>query len=202
MRSSKQILEQVVDTLRAAQVGLEDARAGDPVRRSAGIRNLVVFGRAVTNVLQNLRATEPEFDKWYEPRQRQMRGDPLLRYFYELRTQILKRGELPTNRTTHVRHFDSARDMRRMGPPPKGAKGFFIGDRLGGSGWEVELPDGTTERFYVNLPPEIGVTVVTLLDAPTEHLGQPLGTSDPAELGQRYIDYLTELVRSARATFG
>ena len=53
-----------------------------------------VFGRAVTNVLQHLRSFDPydegAFDRWYEPWVTEMRTDPLLRYFYELRSAFLK----------------------------------------------------------------------------------------------------------------
>lgn len=67
-RSTATILRDVADTLRTAQLGLKDVcSTAEPGRRLPGLRNLVVFGRAVTNVLQNLRSTEPEFDRWYQP---------------------------------------------------------------------------------------------------------------------------------------
>jgi hypothetical protein len=61
-----------------------------------GLRNLIVFGRAVTNILQNLRSVvgAKTFDEWYMPLQEEMRDDELLKYFYELRTEILKEGSL------------------------------------------------------------------------------------------------------------
>ena len=43
-----------------------------------------------------------------------------------------------------------------MGAPPSGAKAFFVGDQLGGTGWEIELPDKTTEKYYVDFPAEFG----------------------------------------------
>ena len=43
-----------------------------------------------------------------------------------------------------------------MGAPPSGAKAFFVGDQLGGTGWEIELPDKTIEKYYVDFPAEFG----------------------------------------------
>ena len=44
-----------------------------------------------------------------------------------------------------------------FGPQPPGATSFFIGDELGGTGWEVPQPDGSTEKvLYFDLPEEIG----------------------------------------------
>ncbi len=56
-------------------------------------RLLVEFGRAVTNVLQNIRTYDRDrFDRWYEPIQKQMASDPLLKHFYKIRSEILKEG--------------------------------------------------------------------------------------------------------------
>ena len=58
-----------------------------------GFVAVVVFGRAVTNALQNLRSFDRQaFDAWYEPWRREMQNDALLRWFYVLRSEILKRS--------------------------------------------------------------------------------------------------------------
>ena len=60
--------------------------------------------------------------------------------------------------------------------PPEGANGFFIGDNLGGSGWEVYLPDGSTEKYYVAMLDEIQSQIQVNLhfpDPPKRHDGQP-----------------------------
>lgn len=44
--------------------------------------------------------------------------------------------------------------FRHLKAPPH-AKGFSIGDTIGGSGWEVETEVGATEKFYVQLPETI-----------------------------------------------
>ena len=181
--------------------GLADLSSGDPNRRVAGLHNLVVFGRAVTNVLQNLRSTEPDFDAWYAPHRAEMEGDPLLKYLYTLRSEILKEGILPLAVSTHIRQLRFPEDLARLGPPPPNAKGFFIGDSIGGSGWEVELADGRTEKYYARLPADIGGATVHLPDAPATHMGRPLKGNDVTTIGGAYVAYLRKLVMDAEHRF-
>jgi hypothetical protein len=61
---------------------------------STEIKHITVYGLATTHVLQNLRRVgRAEFDEWYAPIREWMKGDPLMRYFYTLRSRILKEGE-------------------------------------------------------------------------------------------------------------
>ena len=71
---------------------------------------LVVFGRAVANVLQNLPSTVgvEAFNEWYEPIQTQMREDLLLRFFYRLRSEILKQGTLHTSTSIYISHLNTS----------------------------------------------------------------------------------------------
>jgi len=131
-RTSAEILRAARQTLATAEKGLADVSSGDPNRRVAGLHNVVVFGRAVTNVLQKLRSTEPGFDAWYGPHRAQMEGDPLLKYLYRLRSEILKEGILPLSTSMHIHRLRFPDDIARLGPPPPNAKSFFIGDNLGG----------------------------------------------------------------------
>lgn len=150
--SVEAILRATDETLQSAEWGLADLLGQDPRRRMSGLRNLVVFGRAVTNALQNLRtAVGPDrFDAWYSARQEEMRTDELMRYFYVLRSQILKEGSVGEVRMSLSMSATGTELMTVMQQkPPPGAKGFFIGDHLGGSGWHVELPDGTTTTYFL-----------------------------------------------------
>lgn len=141
-RTTQTILRDTEETLNTAKFGLQDFLNGPPERKMPGLRNLIVFGRAVTNVLQNLRSTEPAFDEWYAPYQKEMSDDKIMKHIYRMRSIILKQGTLKTSVGVHIKSF-SSEDIKRFGPPPVGAKRFFIGDQIGGTGWEVELPDGT-----------------------------------------------------------
>lgn len=200
-KTTNEVLRRARDTLNTARLGLKDV-LGAPDRRLGGLRNLVVFGRAVTNVLQNLRATETRFDQWYSPYVAQMTADPLLRYLYELRTQILKEGALRTSSSMYISEFEFPRDMQRLGPPPAGARAFFMGDKSGGSGWEIAIADGSVEKFYVDIPGDIATVTVTLPAAPSMHLGHFLLNRNIETIAQAYFDYLSEMVASAEREFG
>jgi hypothetical protein len=102
MRESTGILRRARETLALARRGLAEVR-GHPASRVAGLHNVVVFGRSVSFVLQTLRGVdEARFDKWYAPWQAEMRADPLLNYFSELRTEILKEGLPPVSASVHI----------------------------------------------------------------------------------------------------
>jgi len=132
-RTTKIILKEAEDTLFTARLGLDLVKGKDPKPRIAGLRNLVVFGRAVTNVLQNLRSTVGgAFDDWYQPKVEEMKKDHVLKYFYKLRSQILKQGTVNTTGSMSLSGNPMA--LMKMYQAPPGAKGFFIGDTLGGCG--------------------------------------------------------------------
>ena len=171
-RDASAILQDAAETLRTAEWGLADLLGKDPRRRMPGLRNLIVFGRAVTNVLQNLRSVvgKENFDAWYSERQDEMRRDELLRYFYERRSEVLKEGTLgQVGSSVYIEELNSAELQPLMQNPPPGARGFFIGDQLGGSGWEVALPDGTTDKYYVALPEDLSRRIKTALHFRTPH---------------------------------
>jgi hypothetical protein len=204
-RDAAAILRDAAETLETAEIGLSDLLdRANPPRRVPGLRNLIVFGRAVTNVLQNLRTpVGPGFNEWYAPIQQQMANDELLTYFYRLRSVVLKQGSMPpVGSSMNVEHLDSGEIQAVMQHPPLGARGFFIGDVLGGSGWEVELPDGSTDKYYVALPGDLQVTTTLHFDRPPiTHAGQPLEDTSIEALAQHYVDYLRRLVHEATATF-
>lgn len=201
-KTTQDILRQAADTLATAKLGLRDVLEGGPSRRLGGLRNLIVFGRAVTNVLQNLRSTEDGFDAWYEPYVAEMKGDPLLHYFYKLRSEILKEGTLRTGSSLYIHHLDFPKDIQRLGPPPAGAGAFFMGDQAGGSGWEIAIGNGEVEKFYVDIPGDLAKSEVHLLDAPREHRGSVIADTRIETLSLLFFEYMSGIVQSARQRFG
>ena len=102
-----------------AALGLEDFQQGTtPARRLAGIRNAVVWGRAVTNVLEHIRTFERDaFNAWYAPRSAALQARPDFKYLYELRSQILKEGlPLGTAGSAYIGHLNTA-DLAQMAKP-------------------------------------------------------------------------------------
>lgn len=98
------VLQRAREALQVARQALQDAR--DPQRRPAALRNVVVFGRSVSNIIENLRSRVEQFDEWYKPLSEGMARDPLLKFFYNLRSQILKQGELGTTNYAYVERLD------------------------------------------------------------------------------------------------
>lgn len=154
-RDPKLVLENIRQTLDAARFGYDDLMGEDPRRRHIGLRNFVVFGRAVTNVIQTLRSVDPDFDAWYAPIQADLRADPIARYFYQLRSEILKEGSTNIGIAIEINRFNLADLQPLMKNPPPGAQSFFVGDQRGGSGWQIVNADGSTEAYYVALPDNI-----------------------------------------------
>ena len=76
--------------LRMVQLSLRDMQEADQDRILLGFLGVVVFGRSMTFVMQNLRSHDQEaFNSWYAPWQEEMKSDPLMRYFSDLRTKVI-----------------------------------------------------------------------------------------------------------------
>jgi hypothetical protein len=200
-RETAEILRDAQETLKTAFVGLRDLIEGPPPRKTSGLRNVIVFGRAFTNVLQGLRSTEPGFETWYKEYVDEMKNDPLMLYFYQLRSLILKKGILETGVRAYVKRLFPG-DMARFGPPPPFAKAFFIGDELGGTGWEIELPDGTKTKYYVEIPSEIGSVTLHFPRPPDRHLGKKINDTSVENLSRLYLGYLDRMSEDAKQKFG
>jgi hypothetical protein len=92
-------------------------------------------------------------------------------------------------------------DIRKFGPPPTGAKAFFIGDSIGGTGWEVELPGGEVVKYYVSIPEGAGISVSeTFHDFPVAKHPE-LSDRTVQEMVEDYVVKLEALVRRARQRF-
>jgi hypothetical protein len=190
--------------LATAQRGLSDLVGADPEQRPMGIYNVAVFGRSVTLVLQNLRTLDRQgFNAWYAPFEAEMAKDPLLAFFKKLRNEILKEGPPTVGTSMYIEHLDGRNMARLTANPPPGARGFFIGDQLGGSGWEVEMPDGSLAKYYVKLPSDIRIQMsLHLPDPPAEHVGKPVPDTSIETLSRLYVAYLSDLVEQAERHFG
>lgn len=196
-----EILRRAEDTLRTARHGFDDLTGADRSRRFTGLRNLIVFGRSFTWVLQNLRSVVPDrFDSWYEPERQRMASDPLMRYFVDARNELEKQGKLNVATKISIHSFSPSGDMKKFGTPPAGAKGFFIGDQNGGTGWEVELADGKTEKFYVALPETVGDVTQHFSSFPEAKAPELAGKTVEA-LCALYLDRLDDLLDRARDHF-
>jgi hypothetical protein len=144
----------------------------------------------------------PDFDQWYRQKEETMKADPVMKYFSNLRTEIEHKARTPTSQSAHINRF-TPDDLKRF-PKPPNATGFFIGDSSGGSGWTVTKSDGSTERYYVDLPSDIGQSQMMLPpDAPSRMPGEVPGKGDLSaqDLVAVYLGKVEEIVREARQRF-
>ena len=192
-RTAKEILFEAEQHLRVAKFGLSDMR-GKPERRHAGLYNAIVFGRSATFALQNLRSVVDGFDEWYEPKQQEMKSDVLMTYFNETRRQIEHAAKGPAIRFGARIHLPDTEFIKQSRPP--NAVHFFIGDMNGGSGWVVKNADGTTEKFYVDLPETVAKVEIKLRDAPGEQADKPA-----ADVVSEYLTKIEALIGEAKARF-
>jgi hypothetical protein len=174
----------------------------DPKKRLAGLMNLTIWGVSVTSVLQTLRHIEPDFDQWYKKYSAEMLSDPLMRYFWILRSEILKEGKLNVSTFIHIKHLTSL-DFDRIPKPPSNVKvkEFFMGDNLGGSGYVIQQPDGSDEKYYVEIPSDIMTVSLHFPDPPEMHLEKKLLEHSVESLSRLYLDYLQRMVKDAKARF-
>jgi hypothetical protein len=203
-RDAADVLRRARKLLDTARFGLTDLEGDDPARRIPGLHNVIVFGRAVTFTLQNLRTIDADaFDAWYIPRQKEMQADPLMKHFNRLRTELEKEGGADTIGSMRLEYLNSDDIAALMANPPPGANHFFIGDAAGGSGWEVALPDGTTAKYYVQLPSTVRVqTSMNLPNPPPKHLGRPIEDQSALGLARLYLAYIGGLLVDAERRFG
>jgi hypothetical protein len=167
--------------LAMTEVGYADAISEDPRRRRPGLLNLFTYGRNATMALQTMKSLDDGFAEWWRPYQEKMASDPLMHYFNRTRTEIEHEGALPTSTVTHIKHLDGPilQELDRHAPPNT-VSTFFGEGATGGNGWEVRMPDGSTEKVYFSLPESVGVSTLYLRDPPTQHDDQPISESRTA----------------------
>ncbi len=196
----QEIIERADDTLRAAFMGLDMMNSASGKTKKLGLRNVLTFARSVTFVLQNLSGKDPRFESWYSPHQEAMKHDQVFCFFRDARNNLEKQGRLETKHSTNVHFFGSEVMAQFEKQRPPGAESFFIGDNLGGSGWEIKLPSGEKEKFYVNMPEEIATVELQF----SGHLAEKyLESNDQTvvEHSKYVLNRLSLLVDDARLFF-
>jgi hypothetical protein len=157
--------------------------------------------------IQTMKNTDPAFASWWEPYQVRMKTDPLMQFFNKTRTEVLHEGELATSNYTVIGAEGPVdmgavmQELSRHAPPNTVAT--FLGDQLGGDGWEVRMPDGSIEKVYFLLPGNVDITSgLQLVDPPDQHDGEPITDTSIANLGRLYIAALTKTVDEFISRFG
>jgi hypothetical protein len=167
---------------------------------------VVAWGRVTTATFRKLKAVPGhKVSEWWLPFAEELHNDPEFLYLYDLRNDVEKAGTIgQVSGNVHIKHLDWSELAPLMANPPPYAKGFFMGDQWGGSGWQIELPDGRTEKFYVKIPADIAVSIsisMHFTEATTSQHRPP--PERPIEdVLTRYVDYLESILGSAIQAFG
>jgi hypothetical protein len=190
---------------RTAVLGLEDFRSDDPDRRWLGYCNVIVWGRAVTNVLQNMKAVdERKFDEWYRPHVKAMRDDQLVRWCYEQREKVLKQIA-PDLIREHSVSFSEPEDFEVIfSQRPEGSRENLSFDPSGKPGFRIRQQDGQIAWRYVDLTRFKGriSSILRFPKSPTMHLGKELTDRSLDTILKCYLDYLDALLGEAESMFG
>jgi hypothetical protein len=142
-------------------------------RRTAGFRNVVVFGAHVRRVLESLPSDGGEFDKWY------------------------KREAAGVDSKARVVGFNYPQDVPKLGKRPANARELFIGDELGGVGWEVELMPGVVEKYYAILPAAYGTVEEFLSFTAVVQTSKDPRPLDAVKVSEQFITTLEKVLRGA-----
>ncbi|MDO6588561.1 hypothetical protein Q4543_24250 [Salipiger sp. 1_MG-2023] len=194
------ILRRAEEVLLSAYKGLEMMRDPSGATKNLGLRNVLTFARSVTFVLQNLKGKHEAFEGWYADKQNQMKDDPVFSYFRDARNNLEKQGKLEAATTATVESL-GPKELRALEQTkPQGATGMFIGDQLGGSGWKVELPNGQTEKFYVDMN-DGNISVEQTFSGKLADKWLESDERSTEQLAEYVLEQLSEMVADAFKTF-
>ena len=135
------------------------------------------------------------FDRWYAPKQAQMRADQLLRFIHNARIDDFHKGRHRLRFPgTYVQYFNTS----QAGPPPSPDASLAFGSE--GPFWIVGRGTLSERRIPVTRGGtwSVGVTVD---EPPAAHLGTRLQNRDPIAICETALDYLRNLVHEAKVQF-
>lgn len=168
-----------------------------PSRRSAGFRNVIVFGAHVRKVLESLPSDGGDFDKWYKPVKKEFKNSLLMRLFEELLAEIRKRDARGVDSKARVVGFNYPADVPKLGKRPAHARELFMGDELGGVGWEIEPMPGVTEKYYAILPAAYGTVEEFLSFTAVVQTSKDPRPIDAVKVSEQFITTLEKVLRGA-----
>ncbi len=188
-RGSRKILGDAEHLMRLVEEGFRHLNEGPRERRFPGLRNFLVFGDATIAQMRILSSAAPVFATWFDQHEKASATDPQMIDLVKLRKAVLRE---PKERRDFTKvHLASA--GKEYGRRPENARAFFSGDRLGGAGWEIAIPGGTVEKYYVALPFDVG-------PAGYRYENDTTSTAKAIEpVTRRYLKHLREVFRYAKA---
>jgi hypothetical protein len=166
-------------------------------QRTLSFWNFISALVATRNALRHAMKAETAFEAAFQSHWQDIESDQLFTCLVRLRNELYH--EKPTRIATgmYIRQIVVSPDL--MGPAPAPNASMFIGDQLGGSGWEVPQPDGSVEKFYRELPEgsvEIHYQLPERLQ-PSEHKGEDVSRLGLKEIAHRALSLLQSKTREA-----
>ncbi len=193
-REYLQRTREALDTAFQAYFVLKDKH---PVRRAAGFRNVIVFGNLVRGVLEALPSDGGEFDRWFKPIRKEFKSSLLMKLFVQLLAEIRKREASRIGKGARVVGFNYPADVPKLGKRPAHARELFMGDDIGGIGWEVEVLPGSIEKYYAILPASYGTVDEFLSFTAVAQTSNDPRSLDPIKVSEQYITTLEKVLRGA-----
>jgi hypothetical protein len=185
---------EALDTAFQAYYVLKDKQ---PLRRPAGFRNVIVFGNAVRTVLETLPSDGGEFDQWYKPIRKEFKSSLVMKLFTQLLAEIRKREASHIGKGARVVGFNYPADVPKLGKRPAHARELFMGDEIGGIGWEVEVLPGTVEKYYAILPAGYGTVDEFLSFTAVAQTSRDPASLDATRMAEQFITTLEKVLRGA-----
>lgn len=193
------VLKNTNDMLERASFALNDfKKEKNPKKRMAHLVNFINNSRSVTFALQKIENKVVGFKDWYKKYQDQMKADPLMKFFKDLRDDIVHEGKLDVSGSMHIKQLSFPKDLTLLGKQPQNATGYFFGDNIGGNGWEIQMPDGSIKKQYVDIETDNISFTSTFQNAPIVHLNNQITDNSIENLCDLYIKYLDNLIESAK----
>jgi hypothetical protein len=100
------------------------------MQHRSGIRIATTFGVATSHALQNLKSKDPLFAEWRPRHQQTLASDPLARYFYKLRSVLLKEGYLRATTAEQEDHIANGRNWVEVHTYFRGAPTEHLGREI------------------------------------------------------------------------
>jgi len=168
-----------------------------PARRTAGFRNVIIFGQTVRKVLEELPRVSDEFDKWHKPIRQEFKTSVLMKLFAQLLAEIRKRETDAIGSTARVVGFNYPADVPKLGKRPAYARELFMGDEIGGIGWEVEVLPGVVEKYYAIVPAAYGTVEEFLSFTAVVQTAKDPRPIDAIKVCEQFITTLEKVLRGA-----
>jgi hypothetical protein len=155
------------EKLRYLKEEVEAVHKNDVLARRKAALNVGTWIYAIEQSARRLKDLDrSRFETKIQPLIDTFCNNPIIDWWLVIRHKVTH--DLPPSfvSSTHVSHLDSSTIDRINRSAPTGTKGMFIGDELGGSGWEVEGEGGEVRKVYFSLPNAIGSTEINFPDPP------------------------------------